>query len=81
MQRTFNQTSSIKKMKRIVTSLALLFGISAYAQLDHTENHYTYDNLNRLVQVVSNGETISYTYDDIGNRQARIIGINIPNDN
>jgi len=69
-------------MKTTITYITLLIGITGYAQLDQIETIYSYDNLNRLVQVVSNGETNgftrSYTYDDIGNRlsiDAEVLGI------
>lgn len=69
-------------MKKTITYITLLIGITSYAQLDQIETTYSYDNLNRLVQVVSNGEsqnfTRSYTYDDIGNRlsiDAEALGI------
>lgn len=56
-------------MKNTIKYIFFLIGITSYAQLEQIETLYTYDNLNRLVQVVSNGEIIhSYTYDDIGNR-------------
>lgn len=69
-------------MKKTITYITLLIGITSYAQLDQIETLYSYDNLNRLVQIVSNGEsqnfTRSYAYDDIGNRlsiDAEVLGI------
>lgn len=48
--------------------LILGYGV-CHAQLQTISAEYEYDNLNRLVQVVSNGETTrSYTYDNLGNR-------------
>jgi YD repeat-containing protein len=37
---------------------------------------YTYDNMNRLVQVVyDNGTTIQYTYDAVGNRTVKQVTV------
>ena len=51
-------------MKHILYITAILFScLQAFAQT------YTYDNLNRLTKVVySNGTTVSYGYDELGNR-------------
>jgi YD repeat-containing protein len=60
-------------MKKSITFLILFLGITTYAQETIT-NDYEYDNLNRLVKVVFNGDKeINYVYDDLGNR----IGLNI----
>lgn len=54
-------------MKTTIKYILLLIGISAYSQT--VETNYSYDNLNRLVQVVFNdGSTHSFVYDDLGNR-------------
>lgn len=56
-------------MKTTIKYLLLLISISVNAQLEQETTTYSYDNLNRLVQVVFNdGSTNSYVYDDIGNR-------------
>lgn len=56
-------------MKLIVKYLLLILSISAYAQTDLVQTEYEYDNLNRLVRVISNdGTEKSYVYDDLGNR-------------
>jgi len=56
-------------MKTTIKYLILLIGITANAQLQQETTNYSYDNLNRLVQVVfNNGSTHDYVYDDIGNR-------------
>lgn len=47
----------------------LLSSVSIYAQTDLVQTEYEYDNLNRLVRVISNdGTEKSYIYDDLGNR-------------
>jgi len=54
-------------MKTTIKYLILLIGITTYSQ--EVETNYSYDNLNRLVQVVFNdGTTHNYVYDDLGNR-------------
>lgn len=42
--------------------------------------NYTYDNLNRLTKVVyQNGTTVSYTYDELGNRTSKeVTGATVP---
>lgn len=58
-------------MKKPIAFIALLIGTTTYAQLESIQTSYDYDNLNRLVQVVSNegnGFENSYSYDDLGNR-------------
>ncbi|WP_299223127.1 T9SS type A sorting domain-containing protein [uncultured Psychroserpens sp.] len=56
-------------MKTKIKYLLILFGISANAQLQQETTTYSYDNLNRLVQVVFNdGSTHDYVYDNLGNR-------------
>ena len=53
-------------MKKLIVLFAIIFGISANAQV--TAN-YTYDNLQRLTQAsYSNGVGIQYSYDRLGNR-------------
>ena len=53
--------------KRIINTLAfLLVSLLAFAQT------YTYDSNNRLTKVVySNGTTVTYTYDALGNRTSK----------
>ena len=52
---------------KIYYTLALLF-----ASLQTFAQSYTYDNLNRLTKVVyQNGTTVSYTYDELGNRTSK----------
>lgn len=56
-------------MKTTIKYLFILCGMTVYAQLENIETTYSYDNLNRLVQVVFNdGSTHDYVYDDLGNR-------------
>ncbi len=56
-------------MKTTIKYIFLIIGISANAQLVQETITYSYDNLNRLVQVVFNdGATKNYTYDNLGNR-------------
>ncbi len=56
-------------MKTTIKYLILLFSISVNAQLEEETTTYSYDNLNRLVQVVFNDDsTHNYVYDDLGNR-------------
>ena len=56
-------------MKTTIKYLLILISISANAQLEQKTTDYSYDNLNRLVQVVFNdNSTHNYVYDDIGNR-------------
>ncbi len=54
-------------MKRLLYTLAMMFAtMQALAQ---STVKYEYDELNRLTQVVyGNGVTVSYTYDELGNR-------------
>jgi YD repeat-containing protein len=56
--------------QRLIYTLAILFvSIQSFAQSSTT---YTYDNLNRLTKVTySNGITVSYTYDALGNRTSK----------
>lgn len=53
--------------RKLLYTLALLFAVlQTFAQT------YTYDNLNRLTKVVySNGTTITYTFDALGNRTSK----------
>ena len=56
-------------MKTTIKYLIILIGITANAQLQQETTNYSYDNLNRLVQVVfKDGSTKNYVYDDLGNR-------------
>jgi len=56
-------------MKTTIKYLLILISITANAQLEIETTTYSYDNLNRLAQVVFNdGSTHDYVYDDIGNR-------------
>ena len=57
-------------MKRI--TLIILFSLCVVALTFAADVKYTYDALNRLVQVVySNGTTVTYTYDAVGNRTSK----------
>ncbi len=64
-------------MKIIIIYIVFLIGITTNAQ--QTEINYSYDNLNRLVQVVfDDGVTKGYIYDDLGNRiqiDVEVLGI------
>ena len=53
--------------RRLLYTLVLVFaGLQTFAQT------YTYDNLNRLTKVVySNGTTITYSFDALGNRTSK----------
>lgn len=56
-------------MKTTIKYILLLISITANAQLVQEETTYSYDNLNRLIQVVFyEGSTHNYIYDDLGNR-------------
>ena len=56
-------------MKITITYIILFISISVNAQLVQEETTYSYDNLNRLIQVVFyEGSTHNYVYDDLGNR-------------
>ena len=60
-------------MKITIRVMLMLFCITTYSQTTVT-NDYEYDNLNRLIKVVTNGDKeTNYVYDDLGNR----IGLNI----
>lgn len=60
-------------MKQLLYSLAFLFAIFQ-ASAQTTSVSYTYDTLNRLTMVkYSNGVTINYTYDALGNRTKKIV--------
>lgn len=57
------------------TVIVLLFAVSAQAY----RVEYHYDSLNRLVKVVHpNGETVFYTYDEVGNRIRKVVTANPP---
>ena len=57
----------IKKL--ICALLAFFFAVQATAQNNAS---YTYDANNQLIQVVySNGTTVKYTYDALGNRLSK----------
>ena len=59
----------MKQKLLILFLLASMSGLSAFAQSGKTI--YEYDELNRLIKVVSPaGETV-YTYDELGNRTAK----------
>lgn len=53
-------------MYKLILSFFLMFNMSAiYAG----SANYSYDNLGRVIKVTySNGKTISYSYDAVGNR-------------
>ena len=57
--------------KRILYILALLFAtMQTFAQRPKTK--YEYDTNNRLAKVTySNGTTVTYTYDELGNRLSK----------
>lgn len=56
-------------MKTTITYILLFISISVNAQLVQETTTYSYDNLNRLIQVVFyDGSTHDYVYDDLGNR-------------
>ncbi len=58
-----------KLMRIKITYLLLFICFSANAQIQQETTTYSYDNLNRLVQVVFNdGSTHNYVYDNLGNR-------------
>ena len=62
---------------RVLYTLALLF---AAAQLfAQTKVRYTYDSLNRLTKVIcSDGTTVEYTYDALGNRLSKKVSKKAP---
>ena len=65
---------NMKVAKYIVILLLAVCGNNIYSQTNYT---YTYDDLNRLTQVVyGNGVTIGYTYDEVGNRTQKVIAGN-----
>lgn len=60
--------------RRLLYILAAVFAVlQAFSQ---TSVSYTYDNLNRLTKATySNGVTVTYTYDALGNRQVhKVVG-------
>jgi len=62
-------------MNRKIFYLLLLIvaSLQAFAQ---SVNNYTYDNLNRLTSVTySNGTTVNYTYDALGNRLTKTVTV------
>ena len=59
-------------MKRLAISIIIIFQIQSCFSLSWG-TQYKYDNLHRLTRVTyNNGMTISYTYDEVGNRTRRI---------
>jgi YD repeat-containing protein len=64
----------IKQLTRI--AFALCFGVTLLGSNAHAAPgsvSYVYDDLGRLVEVVyDDGTTITYTYDDAGNREATV---------
>jgi hypothetical protein len=61
--------------KIIVTILLLLatFSLSKTARSIAGEVEYIYDNLNRVADVIYDGQAkISYSHDDVGNRETAI---------
>ena len=59
-------------MKRYIITIVILF-VSMLAIAD-TSVSYTYDNMNRLKKVTySNGVTVNYTYDALGNRTKKTV--------
>ena len=56
--------------RRLLYTLAILFvSLQTFAQ---STTKYEYDSNNRLIQVTySNGVTVSYTYDELGNRLSK----------
>ena len=69
-------------MKNLI-KIFFLIPITLFAQNWHEEQtSYEYDNLNRLSKVVfSNGINYEYTYDELGNRLSKTIGVSLPFDN
>jgi YD repeat-containing protein len=57
-------------MKKIsIITVLLLNAVLAFSQIT-----YQYDNLNRLTKVnYSNGTSVVYTYDELGNRQTKTV--------
>ncbi len=57
--------------RRLLYTLAILFvSLQTFAQ--STKNKYEYDDNNRLSKITySNGVTVSYTYDALGNRLSK----------
>jgi YD repeat-containing protein len=69
-------------MKKIINILIIL-PISLFAQNFYEEKTlYEYDDLNRLSKVVfSNGINYEYSYDQLGNRLSKTIGLYLPFNN
>lgn len=60
-------------MKRYILFTIVMLFASILASAD-TSASYTYDNLNRLKKVTySNGVTVNYTYDALGNRTKKTV--------
>jgi len=69
-----NHNSAIHLFVNVLTvllslcCLLILLPVSSYAE------NYTYDTIGRLTHVIyEDGSSITYTYDDAGNRLARIV--------
>jgi YD repeat-containing protein len=59
----------MKNQFRKLIFLTIIFCLSSITSAFTTTAQYTYDNLNRLVQVqYDDGTTIQYAYDAVGNR-------------
>jgi len=67
MRRRFLTKRKRKSWK--ASAFGLLFGLLAAAPVGAASVTYTYDALGRLTQVVyDDGKTITYAYDEAGNR-------------
>lgn len=67
-------------MKKFIFFWSFIFPMVVFSQQSHEETTtYSYDNLNRLVQVIYNdGTSYGYVYDNLGNRiqlDVEILGI------
>ena len=58
-------------MKKKTLSLAACLAIAGTLHAQTGKTTYEYDNLNRLVRVVSPAGVTTYTYDVLGNRTAK----------
>ena len=66
-------------MKKVIIIFLVLSGFTIYQTKAQTGTNYIYDDLNRLTQVTySNGTTINYTYDALGNRLSKTVTAPIP---
>jgi YD repeat-containing protein len=64
-------------MKKIGLVIVILIEINA--SFSQNPIKYQYDNLNRITEIdYSNGKTIAYQYDEVGNRTSMVVNIEIP---